>query len=342
MVEALCTEIALQKDYLDTKILHSIYFGGGTPSLLTGDELQQIFDTIRQYFTIADDAEITLEANPDDLQLAKLQTLKAIGINRLSIGVQTFNDHYLQTMNRTHTAAEAIACVENTKLIGFNNFSIDLMYGFPAANHLNWQADIAQVLAFRPTHISTYCLTIEPKTALYHQVKTKQFVPASDNFAAEQYEILIEQLTTQDYQHYEISNFALPTFYARHNSNYWKKGKYLGIGASAHSYNGTTRQANIANNNLYIKAIRQGQIPAEIEVLTPAEHINEYILVNLRTTWGCNREWLATNYNYKFSEKLLAAYAQQGLMVYDSQTVYLTSKGRLLADKICSDFFVVL
>lgn len=340
MVQAICKEIAMQQHYLSSQVLQSVYFGGGTPSLLTEGELAEIFSTIRQYFTIAEDAEITLEANPDDLTASKLQALKDLGINRLSIGIQTFNNEYLQKMNRTHNAAQALASVELAKKTGFDNFSIDLMYGFPAAHHANWLADIAQTLALKPTHISTYCLTIEPKTALHKQTLNQQFIPSTDDFAAQQYEMLIEQLEKNGYIHYEISNFAMPSFFAKHNSNYWKKGQYLGVGAAAHSYNGTLRQANVANNVQYIKAIESGKIPATLEVLTPENHINEYILVNLRTIWGCNRGFLLENYQYQFSEKLLASYQQQGLLTYNKAIVVLTKQGKLFADKICSDFFV--
>jgi oxygen-independent coproporphyrinogen III oxidase len=340
MVEAICKEMLMQQNYLGNIPLQSIYFGGGTPSLLTATELAQIFDTIYNTFEVSKGAEITLEANPDDLSKEKLQTLKNIGVNRLSIGIQSFNDTFLVQMNRSHHAKQALAVVQWAKEVGFDNFSIDLMYGFPATDHSTWQQDILQALMLKPKHISCYCLTVEPQTALDKQVKTKQFVPVSDHFAAQQYEMLMEILEKAGYIHYEISNFALPDFFARHNSNYWKKGSYLGIGASAHSYNGVLRQANVANNVQYIRAIANGILPATIEQLSNANHINEYILVNLRTIWGCSRLFLREQYQYEFSEKLLLGYAQQHLVRYDENYVFLTKQGRLLADKICSDFFV--
>jgi oxygen-independent coproporphyrinogen-3 oxidase len=340
MIDAMCREIVLQKDYLPDRTLQSIYFGGGTPSLLEIKDLEQIFQTISQYFSIDKNAEITLEANPDDLTAQKLADLKSVGINRLSIGIQSFEDKHLKLMNRTHTGEEAKNCVEKARKYGFESLSIDLIYGIPAENNEIWHNDIAMALALDIAHISSYALTIEAKTALYAWTKTKKFSPATDDFTVKQYEILIETLLKNGYEHYEISNFAKPNLYAKHNSNYWKKGHYLGIGASAHSYNGTTRQYNIANNALYNKALAKNEIPCEIEYLTTENHINEYILVNLRTMWGCDSKFLAQKYNYQFPKKLAENYLKNGFLTEENGIFRLTQKGKLIADKISSDFFV--
>ncbi len=348
MIEAMCREIALQKDYLTNKHLDTIYFGGGTPSLLEIKDLEKIFDTISQYFSVDKNAEITLEANPDDLTAEKLAALKTIGINRLSIGIQSFHEPHLRLMNRTHTGVEAANCVNLARKFGFESLSIDLIYGIPTeyskngenGNHDIWENDIAMALQFDVPHISSYGLTVEPKTALHKWTQTQKFIPATDDFAAQEYEMLMEKLTQKGYEHYEISNFAKPNLYSKHNSNYWKKGHYLGIGASAHSYNGITRQHNIANNSLYIKALANNELAFEKEILTLENHINEYLLVNLRTMWGCDMGFLANTYNYHFPEKILQSYKQQGFLEVIANKMILTQKGKLLADKISSDFFV--
>ncbi len=343
MVMAMCKEIDLQKDYLVDKHLETIYFGGGTPSLLEIKDLEQIFSAISRHFTIDKNVEITLEANPDDLTSTKLADLKNIGINRLSIGIQSFHEPHLKLMNRTHTAEEAYNCVNLARKFGFESLSIDLIYGIPTENsqsHAIWENDIKMALQFDVPHISTYGLTVEPKTMLHKWIKTQQFKPSDDEFAAQEYEILIEKLTEKGYEHYEISNFAKPNLYSKHNSNYWKKGHYLGIGASAHSYNGISRQNNIASNNLYIKALAENKLNYEQEILTRENHINEYLLVNLRTMWGCDKTFLEKEYAYKFSEKLLLFYQNNGLLQINNNQIQLTQKGKLLADKISSDFFV--
>jgi oxygen-independent coproporphyrinogen-3 oxidase len=340
VVEAMCKEIELQKDYLSNKTLQSIYFGGGTPSIIEIKSLEKIFNTIAKHFVIDHAAEITLEANPDDLSPQKLTAFKSLGINRLSIGIQSFYEPHLQLMNRTHNSQEAFNCVQLARKAGFENFSIDLIYGVPHPDHCVWKEDIDKAMLLDVPHISTYALTVEPKTALYHHQKANKFIPATDDFSAQQYEILMEILATKGFQHYEISNFAKPPHYAKHNGNYWKKGEYLGIGASAHSYNGISRRYNIANNSLYIKALAANKISYQEEFLTPQNHINEYILVNLRTMWGCDSLFLAQNYGYYFDEKLLQIYQQQGLIIVDSHIIYLTNQGKLLADKISCDFFV--
>lgn len=345
MVNAICKEISLQKNYLPNNTLKTIYFGGGTPSLLTQAELAMILDTIAKNFDIASDAEITLEANPDDLHLTKLAELKQVGVNRLSIGVQSFHEAHLKWANRAHHAQEAETCIKKTQDIGFENITIDLMYAFPAENHQILEGDLEKAIAMNVPHISAYCLTIEPKTIFGNWQKKGKIKPVEEEFAAQQFEILAQTLVQNGFEHYEISNFAKPAYYSRHNTNYWKKGNYLGIGASAHSYNGHSRQYNISNNSLYIKALNQDNIPFEIEELTWENHINEYLMVSLRTMWGCDVQFLKEKYKYDILEdkknyQKIIEYQQLGLLGIQEHTIILTFKGKLLADEISGNLFV--
>ncbi|HLL94961.1 MAG TPA: radical SAM family heme chaperone HemW, partial [Spirosoma sp.] len=292
LVDALCVEMGLQKNYLPTNVLETIYFGGGTPSLLTELELRQIFRQIQAQFTVSSSAEITLEANPDDLTPETLAMLRRY-VNRLSIGIQTFDEATLRWMNRAHTATEAETCVRLAREAGFDNLSVDLIYGIPKRTESLWTADLQKVLRLNVPHISAYALTIEPNTAFGRWEKTGKLPPADENLAAEQFEELTTALTgdgdaSSYYEHYEISNFAKPGHYARHNTAYWQRRPYLGIGPSAHSYNGHSRQYNIANNRRYIAEISRRMLPATIETLTTADQVNDYLLTGLRTQWGCS------------------------------------------------------
>lgn len=346
MVDAICSEIYLQQNYFgNNKVLQTIYFGGGTPSLLTEKELSQIIATIHQCFTVEKDAEITLEANPDDLDKAKLMQLKRAGINRLSIGIQSFAEVHLRYMNRAHSAAEAATCVKIAQDIGFQNITVDLIYAIPADSHGILITDLQKAIALEVPHISAYCLTIEPKTVFGTWQKKGKIPAINEEFAAQQFEILIDTLTENHYQHYEISNFAKPNHYSRHNTNYWKAGSYLGIGASAHSYNGESRQANIANNAAYIKAVQQQKIPYEKEELSKADHINEYMMISLRTMWGCDMRILKEKYNYSLLDDLKNAqkikdYQVRELLFIENQKIILTRKGKLLADEIAGNLFI--
>lgn len=345
MVEAICREIVLQKDYLSEKQLKTIYFGGGTPSLLSEGELGQILDTIHHYFSVEESAEITVEANPDDLTKEKIHTLQKAGINRLSIGIQSFYEPHLKFMHRAHNAHEAEHCVKKAQDAGIINLSIDLIYAIPFENHTILYDDLAKAIALNVPHLSAYCLTIEPKTVLGKWQKTGKIPLIDEEFAAQQFEILIETLTRHGYEHYEISNFAKPNHYSRHNTNYWKTGSYLGIGASAHSYNGESRQYNAANNTLYIKAIAANTIPFEKEILSTTDHINEYLMTSLRTMWGCDALFLQKKYNYAIFEdkqnlkKIMDYQANHLLLITDNQLI-LTAKGKLLADEIAGSLFV--
>lgn len=347
LVEALCAEITLQSDYLPQKELETIYFGGGTPSLLTESELATIFETIHRHFVVATDAEITLEANPDDLNLDKLHLLRQY-VNRLSIGIQTFDEATLRWMNRAHSAVEAEICIQLARETGFETLSVDLIYGIPDSTRNDsgqsiWQRDLQKMIALDVPHLSAYALTIEPDTA-FGRWQQKGKLPAVDEgLAAEQFEELSRALVRAGYEHYEISNFAKPRQYARHNTAYWQRRPYLGVGPSAHSYNGLSRQYNLANNALYMAAIRKGNIPATIEELTVADQVNDYLLTGLRTRWGCSLSELNTLAGENFSQKQasdLASMYAAGWLVQNGDRLLLTEAGRLFADRVAASLFI--
>jgi len=344
MLAAVEKELQLQKNYLQGQKITTIYFGGGTPSLLEAEAIAAILTAIQKHFEFTEVHEITLEVNPDDVTKDKLLTWRAMGINRLSIGIQTFNDDLLQYLNRAHDATQAIASLKMIAEAGFTNFNIDLIYAIAGQSEQMLQYDLSLATQFAPTHISAYCLTIEPNTAFGHWLKARKLRMVDDESAAEQFNTLVSTLATKNYQQYEISNFSLPGFQAQHNTSYWKKDHYLGIGPSAHSYNGTSRQHNIAHNQKYITQITSGTLPSTIETLTKTDHINEYIMTSLRTCWGCNIAYLKSAYQYDLLSKNLP-YIEQlmnlQLASLAGDTLCLTQQGKLLADKIAADLFVV-
>ncbi len=343
LVQAMVRELELRQGYLQGQEVGTIYFGGGTPSLLTRQELQLLLATIKRLFIVSDDAEITLEANPDDLRPEKLQELQAAGINRLSIGLQSFHEPHLQLMNRAHTASESINCVKDAQAAGFSNITVDLIYGVPAPDHTVWQQDLDTLFSLGVQHVSCYALTIEPDTALGRWSKKGKFKPAEDEFTAQQFEMLLEQMQQQAYVQYEISNFSKPGHESRHNSNYWRGVHYLGIGPSAHSFNGPTRQYNVSHNKKYIDALQQGAVPFELEELTLADQANDYLLTTLRTIWGCDLGKLRQDYHYDLAARH-AAYLQElqhmGLASVQHDVLYLTDRGKLLADQITLELFM--
>jgi oxygen-independent coproporphyrinogen-3 oxidase len=343
VVEAIAAEIVLRKDYLPEKGIETIYFGGGTPSMLDQAELELLLDTIRQHFSVDKDAEITLEANPDDLSAEKLRQFYAAGINRLSIGIQSFHEPHLKFLNRIHSATEAGQCVKTAQDIGIQNISIDLIYAIPAESHAILQEDMQKAFELNISHISAYCLTIEPQTAFGSWLKKKKIQPIDEEFAARQFEILIKTLAENSYEQYEISNFARNGRYSRHNSSYWKQRPYLGVGPSAHSYNGSSREYNVSNNAQYLKAIQGNVIPATIEQLSVADQTNEYLLTGLRTKWGVSREKLELlskgTFRMVHAEDLKRMTAS-GWIWEDTQSLYLTESGKLFADRIASDLFI--
>lgn len=344
MVDAICKEIAMRQNYLQDKNLQSIYFGGGTPSLLSQEQLLQIFETIKKYFTIQPNAEITLEANPDDLSEEKLAELKHTPINRLSIGVQSFFDDDLKWMNRAHNANEAENAIDMAKQKGFENITIDLIYGTPGLSNENWLHNIQKALDLGVNHISSYALTVEPKTALATMIEKGKLADTNEEKAAEQFDILVNTLTANGFVHYEISNFAKPDFFAKHNSNYWKGKHYLGIGPSAHSFNTISRSWNVANNQKYLNALAINELEITDEILTANNQINEYIMTGLRTIWGCDLNFIALQFGETEKLRLIkeaAKFIDQDLLVINNNILLTTSKGKFLADGIAADLFLV-
>ncbi|MBB3838793.1 oxygen-independent coproporphyrinogen-3 oxidase [Runella defluvii] len=352
MVAAICQEIALQQDYLPTRTLETIYFGGGTPSILTQNELEQIIETIHRFFKVEPGAEITLEANPDDLTSEKLRALKPF-VNRLSIGLQSFYEPYLRFMNRAHNAQESEQCVQLAQDHGFDNLTIDLIYGMSQA-HLGmvptisdeqlWQQDLDKAMALGTPHISAYNLTIEPQTALGNWLKKGKIKPVDEELSARHFEQMVRSLTQAGYEQYEISNFAKNGQYARHNSSYWKRRPYLGVGPSAHSFNGISRQYNVSNNALYLRGI-QGKKPVfELEELSVFDQVNDYILTSLRTIWGCDLAVIRDIANIDLLEEQKAyveKFLEKNWVEVRNNVLYLTEKGKLFADRISSDLFLV-
>ena len=348
MVEALAKELALRQRYLKGEKVNTIYLGGGTPSLLKQEELEQLFEVIYSNFEIAPELEVTLEANPDDLTLERLQELAASPVNRLSIGIQSFQEEDLRFMNRAHNAQEAKNCIENALQTGFENLTIDLIYGTPTMTDAQWAKNIDQVLAYDIAHISCYCLTVEPQTALDHFVKKGKAAPVDEEQAARQFEYLIDTLQEAGYEHYEISNFAKPGQYSRHNSNYWLGASYLGIGPSAHSFDGESRQWNIANNAKYRKGIEQSHVDGlasdlfEREILTAPQRYNEYVMTSLRTIWGTDVETIRAvdpSFEGHFTTQI-QPYLEDKAVEVDGTIFKLTTKGKLLADRIAMELFL--
>ncbi|MFY7920556.1 MAG: radical SAM family heme chaperone HemW [Chryseotalea sp.] len=339
----LLQELHLQKEYLGNQPIDSIYLGGGTPSLLHHLEINLLLETIAKIFTLSENAEITLEANPDDLSFQYLKNIKLAGINRLSIGIQTFDADFLKKLNRAHSSETAIQILPLAREAGFTNISIDLMYALPNQSLEQWQQDLSKAIQLKPEHISAYTLTIEPKTVFGVQKAKGKLATPDEDTAASYFENLQEELFKNGYIQYEVSNFCLPHHYSRHNSSYWLQKHYLGIGPSAHSYNGDSRQYNIANNHLYMKAIADGHVPATLEPLTNKEKINDLLLTGLRTIWGVSLLELKENLNYdiiKIHENKLTTLIEKQLAYINNEHLYLTRRGLLVADKIASDLFI--
>jgi len=344
LVRAMAEEIRLQQAYLSGEVVETIYFGGGTPSILTGDEVGFLLKAIRVTQEVSSGAEITLEANPEDVTSEKLTDLRSAGVTRLSIGVQSFDDDVLRYFNRAHSAETATRSVEVARAAGFDNLSIDLIYAVPGMSNHAWQKNIEQAIALRTQHISAYTLTIEEKTAFGKWFKQGKLLPVDEKVAAEQVELLVTLLASSGFRQYEISNFSLPGYESRHNLAYWEGKKYLGIGPSAHSFNHVSRQHNVANNHLYVRAVMGGTVPADKETLSKEDQINEYILTTLRTSAGCDLQMLKSNFGYDvlaLHSRYLEELQKQKLIILNNSQLQLTQSGRLLADKISSDLFLV-
>lgn len=344
MIDAFIREIELRYSYLEDRKLESIYFGGGTPSLLEADEISRIIDTIMRHFEISTDAEITLETNPDDLSAAKVKAFKSTPINRFSIGIQSFFEEDLRWMNRAHNSQEASAAVMRVQDAGFENITCDLIYGYPLLTDEKWRYNMQQLIDLAVPHISSYSMTVEAKTALDHFIK-KGLSPAIDaDQAADQMNLLIATLQRAGYEQYEISNFAKDGCYARHNTNYWKGKHYLGIGPSAHSFNGSSRAWNIANNAQYISSIQAKQLPLEVEHLSTTDQINECIMTSLRTMWGLDLAQLEQNFDSSIKAKILdeaAPFLEEQQLVIEDNSLRLSDSGKLIADRIMSELFII-
>lgn len=342
MIGSMCLEIEMRKQYLDQSIINTIYFGGGTPSFLSQTDIKRLVETLYKNFDISPELEFTFECNPDDITPEFLSFLKDIQVNRLSIGIQSFDADQLTFMNRAHTANEGITAVELAKSYGFDNITIDLIYGLPNTDQRYWQSQINQAVELDVNHISAYCLTIEPQTAFGNWYKKGKLIPLNDQKSAEQFNQLVDQLRLAGFEQYEISNFARHNQISRHNSAYWLGQKYLGIGPSAHSYNGLTRQWNVSHNLKYIKAIQAKQNYFEIETLSIENQFNEYILTRLRTKWGVDLNDLKTlsETHYKRIENTIKKFLNSKDLTINSNTLYLTEKGKLMADYISSELFV--
>jgi len=341
LVQALAAEIKLQKGYLNGETVETIYFGGGTPSVLQAGEIGMLIDTITTHHTVSSGAEITLEANPDDLDQAKVKALRQTAVNRFSIGIQSFFDEDLIWMNRAHRARESESAVKRAQDAGFENITADLIYGYPLLTDTKWKYNLDKIFGLNIPHISAYSMTVEPQTALAAFISKKKQPPMNDQQSAAQFTLLMQAMTNHGFEHYEISNFCRSGHYSRHNSNYWQGIKYLGIGPSAHSYNGETRQWNIANNAKYTKAIVSGKIPAETETLTEENRLNEYIMTSLRTMWGLSLEKL--NAIAGGSSDILLTEAREFFdkewIIQNDKTIFLTAEGKLYADHIASGLF---
>jgi oxygen-independent coproporphyrinogen-3 oxidase len=342
-IKALFKEIEIQKNYFPPSTqVSTVYLGGGTPSLLSKLDLFDIFNAIKLNFNILPNAEITLEANPDDLTLEKIKELKETPINRLSIGIQSFYDEDLRFMNRAHSASEALNALKLAKDNGFENITIDLIYGTPSLTHHKWRNNLQIAFALNIKHISAYCLTVEPKTVLDHQIKKGLTKNVDEQHSAEQFEILIDAMHANDFVQYEISNFCKDGFYSKHNSNYWLKGNYLGLGPSAHSYNGKSRQWNISNNALYINSLEKGELNFENEELTKEQRYNEYILTSLRTIWGVDLHSIEQQFGKDYLKHCLLEadkYIRSESIINEENKLFLTDKGKLFADKISCELF---
>jgi oxygen-independent coproporphyrinogen III oxidase len=339
---AIVRELELQSEYLGGEAIKTIYFGGGTPSLMDTTDLEKILKAVSQYYPRLEIEEMTIEANPEDLSSEKLANLKSLGFNRLSLGIQTFDDEVLRFLNRSHDSATAMRSYELARKADFGNISIDLIYAIPQQSIEQWKSNIEKAIDLQPQHISSYSLTIESRTVFGKWEASGRLKALDDDRSALQLEILCEQLLPAGYEQYEVSNFARPGYHSIHNSNYWKQEKYLGIGPSAHSYDGVSRQWNVRNNALYTKSLDQGRVPFERELLSKADHLNEYLLTTLRTNWGADLTYIERKFQYNLLLQN-GSYIQQlingNYASIDNNLLKLTGKGKLIADKIASDLF---
>ena len=341
MVDALVQEMELRKNELGDEVIETIYFGGGTPSVLELQELERLIQAVYDHYKVIENPEITLEANPDDLSKSRIIQLSKSPVNRLSIGIQSFFEEDLKLMNRAHNAQEAENCIEEA-VQHFDNITIDLIYGIPGMGHDRWRANIQKALDYGLPHISSYALTVEPKTALEKLIQKGTVPQVDDSQAQEQFHILMDLLEEQGFVNYEISNFGKPGYFSKNNTAYWQGKKYLGIGPSAHSYDGLFRAWNIRNNSIYIKQIQQGILPSEKETLTVTDRYNEYVMTGLRTIWGVSKEKIAKEFGTSYAnylEQQSEKFIEQQLLFWEDAILRTTKQGKFLADGIAADLF---
>lgn len=343
MVLALAKEIQLRKNEFQDEIVETIYFGGGTPSILQVEDLRFLIDEVYRNYKVVENPEITVEANPDDLTENRIIELSKNKVNRLSIGIQSFFEDDLKMMNRAHNAEEAKKCLE-TATQYFDNISIDLIYGIPEMSNEKWLQNIETALSFGVPHISSYALTVEPKTALHSFIQKGIIPQPDDEVAQEHFHILVDKLSENGFIHYELSNFGKENYFSKNNSSYWLGKKYIGIGPSAHSYDGKNRGWNVSNNSLYIKSIQENKLPIEIETLTKTDCYNEYIMTGLRTIWGVSLERVEQEFGKTYLDYLnrqAAKFIEDHLLFVDENILRTTKKGKFLSDGIASDLFLL-
>jgi len=338
---ALLNEIELQANYLEKQPVETIYFGGGTPSMMSSSFLKEVLKKIAHNYSVSKTAEITLEANPDDITDEHLQQWKSIGINRLSIGIQSFFEEDLQWMNRAHNSKQALKAIESARQL-FDNITVDLIYGTPGLTDEMWKQNVDTVLGLQIPHLSCYALTVEPKTALHHMVVKKEKSAVNSEDQARQFLLLMDWMEKAGFDHYEISNFALPGMRSRHNSAYWSGAYYLGLGPSAHSFNGKSRQWNIANNALYSQSLLKNELLFEIETLTPVQQLNEYIMTALRTMEGISMATVGKRFGEAAAIELkkgFIPFEKEKKLLSSADRYFLSKEGRLLADGIAASLF---
>ncbi len=343
MIASIEKEIILRKDYLQNEVIETIYFGGGTPSLIENKFINLLIGRIRRELNVSENAEITLEANPDDLSQAKCEQFFNSGVNRLSIGIQSFSDDDLKFMNRAHDSVQALSAVTNARKAGFNNISIDLIYGIQQSTSKQWERNLDIALSLEVEHLSCYALTVEHRTALADLIRKKKVAPLDDEKTVLDFELLMNRAAEAGFEHYEISNFARNQKYSCHNTSYWQRKKYLGVGPSAHSYDGVSRQWNISNNQVYIRSMSENIVPFEIEKLSESNKFNEYILTSLRTMWGIDVSLVEKEFGSVRKEELLKQIQNlinEGMIFSSENNFVLTKQGKYFADKIASDMFV--
>lgn len=342
MVEAIIKEAGLRKNFIGAEPVDTIYFGGGTPSLFEPDEMKRLITAIHHSFAVSAKAEITIEANPDDITPEKLNAWKEAGINRLSIGIQSFFEEELAWMNRAHNAQQARQCIELAQAAGFNNITIDLIYGSPLLSDEQWKENVETATSFGVPHLSCYALTVEEKTPLHKNINRKLSQPVDEEKQARQFILLMQWLREKGYLHYEVSNFAKPGYESRHNSAYWQGKKYLGLGPSAHSFDGKERSWNVANNSIYIRSIDAGELPLEKELLTEDQLVNENIMISLRTMKGLDLQKVELRWGIaerERTENLVSKFISANLVTSENNFVKLTDEGMLRADGIASELF---